>query len=148
MIEALAGRWIVEAAELKGMRASEVELLKSFLSRRIDRARMSYDREVSEVPRQCVIIGTTNAAQYLKDDTGNRRFWPVKVKRFRPRRPAPGPRPALGRSRSTRGSGREPRPRRGPRPAAAQEQEQREVEDPYLAALDIVFRKLEGWVHS
>jgi predicted P-loop ATPase len=82
VIEALAGRWIVEAAELKGMRKGEVEHLKAFTARRVDRARMSYDRLVTEVPRQCVIVGTTNSEKYLRDSTGNRRFWPVRVKGF------------------------------------------------------------------
>ena len=79
VIERLNGRWIVEAAELKGMRKGEVEHLKSFLSRRIDRARMAYGRMPVEAPRQCVIVGTTNSEQYLRDGTGNRRYWPVKV---------------------------------------------------------------------
>jgi hypothetical protein len=82
VIEALRGRWIVEAAELSGMRRSEVEHLKAFLSRQVDRARMSYDKLVSVAPRQCVIVGTTNSEEYLRDTTGNRRFWPVRVKRF------------------------------------------------------------------
>jgi hypothetical protein len=82
VIEALRGRWIVEAAELSGMRRSEVEHLKAFLSRQVDRARMAYGRLVTEIPRQCVIIGTTNPEEYLRDTTGNRRFWPVRVTRF------------------------------------------------------------------
>ena len=82
VIEHLSGRLIVEAAELKGMRRGDIEHLKAFLSRRIDRARMAYGRLVEEAPRQCVIIGTTNSARYLKDITGNRRFWPVRVKAF------------------------------------------------------------------
>lgn len=76
-MEALAGKWIVEAGELKGMRRGDVEALKSFLSRQYDRARMAYGREPTEQPRQCVIIGTTNSREYLRDGTGNRRFWPV-----------------------------------------------------------------------
>jgi len=82
VIEALSGRWIIEAAELKGLRKGDVEHLKAFLSRQIDRARMSYDRIVTEAPRQCVIFGTTNSDAYLRDSTGNRRFWPVEVARF------------------------------------------------------------------
>ena len=78
VIEALRGRWFVEAAELNGMRKGEVEHLKAFLSRSEDRARMSYDCLCTEVKRQCVIIGTTNSSEYLRDSTGNRRFWPVK----------------------------------------------------------------------
>lgn len=79
IIEALSGKWIVEAPELKGMRRTEVEHHKAMLSRQVDRSRMSYDRFTSEVPRQCIFFGTTNAASYLRDTTGNRRFWPVKV---------------------------------------------------------------------
>jgi hypothetical protein len=79
VIEHLSGRWIAEAPELKGMRKSDVEHLKAFLSRQADRARMSYDRFTAEVPRQCVIFGTTNASTYLRDTTGNRRFWPVRI---------------------------------------------------------------------
>src|SRR5262249_7296663 len=82
VIEALRGRWIVEAAELNGMRKGEVEHLKAFLSRAEDRARMSYDRLCTEVKRQCVIIGTTNSSEYLRDSPGNRRFWPVKIEQF------------------------------------------------------------------
>ena len=80
-IEALNGRWIAEAAELKGMRNKEVEHLKAFLSRTHDRGRLAYDRITSEVPRQFIIVGTTNSEHYLMDMTGNRRFWPVHVNR-------------------------------------------------------------------
>lgn len=82
IIERMAGRWIVEAAELKGMRKGDVEHLKAFLSRRVDRARLAYGRLPVEVPRQSVIVGTTNSDRYLRDGTGNRRFWPVKVGEF------------------------------------------------------------------
>ncbi len=82
VIEAISGKWIVEAGELKGMRKGDVAHLKGFLSRTHDNARLYYDRRATEFPRQCVIVGTTNDAQYLRDTTGNRRFWPVAVKRF------------------------------------------------------------------
>ncbi|MCA3560682.1 MAG: hypothetical protein IOC82_06580 [Aestuariivirga sp.] len=83
VIEALSGKWIVEAGELKGMRKGGADHLKGFLSRSHDRARMSYDRREREVPRQCIIIGTTNDSRYLRDTTGNRRFWPVRVQPFK-----------------------------------------------------------------
>ncbi|MFG0291725.1 MAG: VapE domain-containing protein [Phycisphaerales bacterium JB050] len=77
-IEAVKGKWIVEAGELKGMRKSEAGALKSMLSRRRDRARMAYGREPLDLPRQCVIFGSTNEDRYLKDTTGNRRYWPIR----------------------------------------------------------------------
>jgi predicted P-loop ATPase len=64
------------------MRRTEIGHLKAFLSRQVDRARLAYGRIVSEVPRQCVIVGTTNDLEYLRDTTGNRRFWPVRCQRF------------------------------------------------------------------
>ena len=69
-IEALNGRWIAEAAELKGMKNKEVEHLKAFLSRTHDRGRLAYDRITSEVPRQFIIVGTTNSEHYLMDIHG------------------------------------------------------------------------------
>lgn len=81
IIEATQGKWIIEAPELAGMSAAESRAIKVFLSRSIDEARMAYQRETSRVPRQFVVIGTTGAADYLRD-TGSRRFWPVTVKHF------------------------------------------------------------------
>ncbi len=82
-MEAMAGRWIIEAGELKGMNQGDVAALKAMLSRTVDRARLSYGRKNTVMERRCVIVGTTNETSgYLKDTTGNRRFWPVLVKRF------------------------------------------------------------------
>lgn len=78
-LESTDGRWIVEAAELNGMSQNAVEGLKAWLSRGVDRARMSYKRFDAERPRQFIVIGTTNEDTYLRDTTGNRRFWPVRV---------------------------------------------------------------------
>lgn len=79
IIERTQGRWIVEAAELDGMGKKDVEGLKAMLSRRRDRSRMAFGRMTHDAPRQFVVIGTTNGQQYLRDSTGNRRFWPVRV---------------------------------------------------------------------
>jgi len=78
-MEQLQGRWIVEIAELADMTRRQVEDVKAFLSRSTDRARAAYARYVTDVARQCILVGTTNNEQYLRDETGNRRFWPVKV---------------------------------------------------------------------
>ncbi len=78
-IERLAGKWIVECAELKGMRNSDIEHLKAFLSRAIENARMAYGRISKEFRRQNVFFGTTNSVRFLRDSTGNRRFWPILI---------------------------------------------------------------------
>lgn len=75
---ALAGAWFVELSELAAMSRSEVEAVKSFISRKIDRYRQAYGRHVIEQPRRCVFVATTNEQTYLRDQTGNRRFWPVE----------------------------------------------------------------------
>lgn len=75
---ALAGAWFVELSELAAMSRSEVEAVKSFISRTVDRYRQAYGRHVIEQPRRCVFIATTNEQTYLRDQTGNRRFWPVE----------------------------------------------------------------------
>lgn len=81
-IEAMHGAWIAECAELSGIKKAEVEIVKAFLSRQIDRGRPPYGRKTLAVPRQWVIFGSTNEKEYLASDTGNRRFWPVTVTGF------------------------------------------------------------------
>ena len=82
VIEQTRGRWIIEASELAGMRKSDIEHLKAFISRRYDRARLAYDRSVTERGRHFVVVGTTNSSEYLRDVSGNRRYWPVRIDRF------------------------------------------------------------------
>lgn len=78
--EKLQGYWILEIGELAGLRKAEIETLRSFLSRQNDIYRASFGRRPTPHPRQCVFFGTTNAESgYLRDTTGNRRFWPVKT---------------------------------------------------------------------
>jgi predicted P-loop ATPase len=78
----IRGVWCVEVSELSAMTRSEVEKQKAFVSRRVDRFRPSHARHVIAVPRQCIFVGTTNADEYLKDETGGRRYWPVRCGRI------------------------------------------------------------------
>ena len=77
--ELLQGVWLVEISELDAFRRSDVSRIKQFLSLRADRFRAAYGKHVKEMPRCCVFFGTTNTNDYLRDKTGNRRFWPVDV---------------------------------------------------------------------
>ena len=75
----LRGKWLVEIAELAAIAKSDNEPLKAFITRRVEDYRPSYGREHTKEPRQCVLVGTTNGQDYLKDATGARRFWPIKL---------------------------------------------------------------------
>ena len=76
----LRGSWIYEWAELEALnRARDSSAAKAFLSSAVDRYRPSYGRRVVNVPRSCVIVGSTNRNDFLEDETGNRRFWPLQV---------------------------------------------------------------------
>lgn len=72
----IAGKWGIEMSELDSMRRTEVSKVKAFMSRTMDRFRPPYGYRVVEQLRQCIMAGTVNENQYLRDDTGNRRFWP------------------------------------------------------------------------
>ncbi len=77
--ELLQGYWIIEAGELTGMSKSEMNTVKQFLSKCDDVYRASYGRRTEKHLRQCIVVGTTNEMEFLKDYTGNRRFWPVDL---------------------------------------------------------------------
>lgn len=77
--ELLQGYWILEAGELTGMTKTEMNAVKQFLSKCDDVYRAAYGRRTEKHPRQCIIVGTTNEQEFLKDYTGNRRFWPVDL---------------------------------------------------------------------
>ena len=76
-MEETQGAWLVELNELGASNKSELEQQKAFISARSTRVRMAYARHAVEHRRQFVLIGTTNETEYLKDSTGNRRWWPV-----------------------------------------------------------------------
>ena len=78
----LQGVLIVELSELDALGKSEVSRIKSFMSRTTDRFRPPYGKRVIECPRQCVFGGTVNHSEYLRDETGARRFWPVACGRI------------------------------------------------------------------
>ena len=75
--EQVMGVWIMEVGELAGMRKAEAETIKLYISKQVDRFRPAYGRRLQEFPRQCIFIGTTNEDEFLRDTTGNRRFWVV-----------------------------------------------------------------------
>ena len=76
-LEQIQGSWINELAELAPTYKNDNEIVKSFISRTSDRFRSPYGRRTEEYPRQCVFAGSTNNLMFLKDRTGNRRFWPI-----------------------------------------------------------------------
>lgn len=75
----MRGKWILEIAEMRGFGKVEAEFSKQFISRQKDEYRRPYDRLDTDFPRQCIFVGTHNKSDFLHDETGNRRFWPVQT---------------------------------------------------------------------
>lgn len=82
--ELIQGVWVVEVGELTAMNRQEVNAVKQFLSKVDDIYRAPYGRRTARYPRRCVFFGTSNEVEFLKDDTGNRRFWPIDVGEYEP----------------------------------------------------------------
>jgi predicted P-loop ATPase len=78
----MSGVWCIELSELDAYSRAETGRIKAWTSRNVDRFRPPYGSRVIESPRACVFVGTTNGDSYLKDETGNRRFWPVRATRI------------------------------------------------------------------
>ena len=78
--EQIQGAWLIEMAELSGLKKAEVESIKHYISKREDMFRPAYGRTIETYKRQCVFFGTTNNKDFLRDPTGNRRFMPVDVR--------------------------------------------------------------------
>lgn len=86
--EKLQGYWILELGELAGLKKMDVETVKAFITRQDDKFRHSYGYSVEDHPRQCIIVGSTNNGDgFLRDVTGNRRFWPVTCTTNSPHHP-------------------------------------------------------------
>jgi predicted P-loop ATPase len=81
--EQLQGAWIIEMAEMSGVRKSEVEPTKHFITKREDTYRPAYGRIVETYKRKCVFVATTNEKDFLRDPSGGRRFMPVDVHEYR-----------------------------------------------------------------
>lgn len=79
VVDQMTGKWVIELAELSSFKGKDNEYLKAFISRQVDRVRPPYGRRSQDFPRQSIFIGSTNSSEYLTDETGNRRYWPVKV---------------------------------------------------------------------
>lgn len=77
--ELIQGTWINEIGELSAFTKQETQVIKQFLSKTHDIYRAAYGRRTDKYPRRCVFFGTSNDSDFLKDATGNRRFWPVDV---------------------------------------------------------------------
>ncbi len=79
VIQQMQGSWLIEIGELASLDRASMNSFKDFVTKQEDKARLAYQRLAQKFPRQCIFIGTTNDDEYLKDLTGNRRFWPVEI---------------------------------------------------------------------
>ena len=82
-LEQIQGAWLIEMAELSGLRKAEVEAIKHFISKQEDTFRPAYARTSETYLRQCVFFGTTNNKDFLRDPSGNRRFMPIDINQHR-----------------------------------------------------------------
>jgi predicted P-loop ATPase len=147
-MEVTGGKLIVEAAELVGKKKGDVDRLKSYLSRCVDSARMAYGRKNKRMPRQFIIIGTTNNAHYLRDPTGNRRFWPVSIMYVDTKALTQDCEQLWAEAAHCETQGESIRLDPSLYNAAAEEQEQRRVVDPFEIILEEVFANKVGRIKS
>jgi predicted P-loop ATPase len=144
VMERMKGRWIIEAAELKGMRGATNQHLKALLSRTVDRSRMAWGHFTSELKRQCIIFGTTNDAEFLYDQTGNRRYWPVTIGVFDLVKLKADRDQLWAEAAAREAQGVSIRLDRSLWEEAAKEQEERTVSDPWIEQVTAVLGNLEG----
>ena len=148
VIETTRGRWLIEASELSGMTKADIEHIKAFQSRQIDRARLVWGRLVTEVKRQFIVIGTTNKREWMRDTSGNRRFWPVLVRGFRLKDLRHDRDQLWAEAAAREATGVSIRLPRELWPVAAQEQTRRLTQDPYLPALMDALVDKQGKISS
>lgn len=148
IMEAIEGHWIVECAELAGLHGSKLEQLKALLSRPVDKDRRAFGRLVSVVPRQCVFFGTTNSRAYLRDSTGNRRFWPVAVQAFDLAALARDRDQIWAEAAALEAAGEDTRLDPALYAAAFDEQDRRRLRDPWAETLEAEFGEVVGGVSS
>lgn len=146
VIELTSGAWIVEASELNGMKTRDADRLKGFLSRRKEKARLSYDRLLTVAGRQFIIIGTTNEDEYLVDMTGDRRFWPVRIAGFDIEKLREVRDQLWAEAVAREKAGESIRLDRGLWGAAAEEQEARRHEEPWVAMVGGELGDIKGRV--
>ena len=84
-MEHIQGFWLIELGELAAIRKADFELVKQFISKQEDSFRAAYGRRTERYPRQCIFIATTNIADFIRDQTGGRRWWPMQVDKERQR---------------------------------------------------------------
>lgn len=84
--ELISGKWVVEVGELAAMGRHEIEEIKQFITRRQDRYRAAYGRRAEDKKRRCILVGTSNETNFLRDTTGNRRFLPIQCMVNKPKR--------------------------------------------------------------
>lgn len=82
--ELIQGMWIIEISELEALNKVDSNRVKQIMAQEIDRFRAAYGRHVQDCPRRCIFFGTTNNSEFLRDFTGNRRFWPIDTGEHEP----------------------------------------------------------------
>lgn len=147
-MEAIAGKWIIEAGEMAGKKRVDPDTLKNFMSSQRDEGRAAYGRLTDCRLRECIFIGSTNNARYLRDTTGNRRYWPVLVKEF----DAEGLRTIRDQlwaeAAAAESAGESIRLARHLWAEASEEQRQREVEDPLEDRLEPLLADRAGKIRK
>ena len=79
-LESIQGSWLIELGELASLKKADIDAVKHFVSKKEDRFRVAYGKRIEHFPRRCVFFGTTNEEDFLRDVSGNRRFWVVDCK--------------------------------------------------------------------